>query len=152
MRQSNITLEYIKLLEITNYDTAVLFSRPDLYHLYTGFDDIDHWIKYQVSYKFLMYPQITKENLHQLLDHILSRGIHKYIFSTDQDFDTQDIFTYMIRNPNLRYQHLKKIIKYMYIASYSSVLLENLKRDLKYLFEIPYIPNNKIFKCIFDLH
>jgi hypothetical protein len=143
-RKVHLTYQDFKNLDIDKFDLFTVFNRSDLNDLYTGFDDIVRWLPYQIDFLFLSHPRITYDNLHQILD-IITINKEKYNIGNRIcciNLEHQR-FNYIIKNPNLRYSHLKKIIKYIYAHPdqrlSSAITWVN-------IFANPNIPNNKIIK------
>jgi hypothetical protein len=145
-RETHLTYQDFKNLDIDKFDLFTVFNQSDLNDLYTGFDDIERWLPYQIDFLFLSHPRITCDNLHQILDTIIINK-EKYRIGNQLCYieHERQRFNYIIKNPNLRYSHLKKIIKYIYAHPdprlSSAITWVN-------IFANPNIPNNKIIKYL----
>jgi hypothetical protein len=144
-REIHLTYQDFKNLDISEFDLFTVFNQSDLNYLYTGFDDIERWLPYQFDFLFLSHPRITCDNLHQILDAIIINKekyhIGNQLLHTEHE---RQRFSYIIKNPNLRYSHLKKIIKYIYAHPNR----HRLRSAITWvnIFANPNIPNNKIIK------
>ena len=153
-QRTNLTLEDFKVLNMDKFDLFTVFTRLDLNYLYTGFNDIEQWLSYQINYSFLRHRRITSNNLHQILNTILVNE-RKYrigsIYNLTTDRESQRIINIM-KNPNLRYSHLKKIIKFIDANPNRYRLIIPLESELSCLFENPKISNTNIIKFINHLY